>query len=53
MSDWLSEFAYKVDLKPSYFIITGMITLFIALTTVSIEAIRAANKNPVEALREE
>ncbi len=53
MQNWLSDFAYKIALKPSYFIMTGIITLFIALATVSVQAIRAANKNPIDALREE
>ncbi|NAS31878.1 FtsX-like permease family protein [Flavobacteriaceae bacterium R38] len=53
MGNWLSNFAYKIALKPSYFIITGIITLLLAIATVSTQAINAASKNPVDALREE
>jgi len=49
---WLSGFAYKIELKIWYFLMTGIITLFIALATVSVQAIRAANKNPIDSLRE-
>ena len=35
------------------FTLAGVIALFIALLTVSIQSYKAANKNPVEALRYE
>ncbi|NAS31877.1 FtsX-like permease family protein [Flavobacteriaceae bacterium R38] len=50
---WLSGFAYRIDLKIWYFLFTGVITLLIALATVSLQAIRAANKNPIDALKTE
>jgi len=53
MKDWLSEFAYRIDLKIEYFLITAFFALFVALVTVATQAIRAANRNPVDALREE
>jgi ABC-type lipoprotein release transport system permease subunit len=50
---WLNSFAYRIDLQVWYFIGAGLITLFIAWTTVAVQAIRAATANPVEALRYE
>ena len=51
--NWLNSFAYRIDLSPWYFITAGVITLFIAWLTVSTQAIRAANINPVQCLRDE
>ncbi|NER13022.1 FtsX-like permease family protein [Leptobacterium flavescens] len=51
--NWLTSFAYKIDLRLWYFILAGIGALVVALLTVSSQAIRAAFKNPVEALREE
>jgi len=52
-NDWLTQFAYRIPLHVSYFINAGFIVLLIALITVSFQAIQAAKKNPIEALREE
>jgi putative ABC transport system permease protein len=35
------------------FVITGIITLIIALTTVSIQTLKAAKANPVKSLKTE
>jgi len=53
MKSWLQTFAYRIDLNISYFILAGLITLLIAVTTVSYLAINAANKNPIRALKYE
>jgi putative ABC transport system permease protein len=53
MKSWLQNFAYHIDLKVEYFILSGLITLLIAITTVSYLAVNAANKNPVKALNYE
>jgi predicted permease len=52
-NNWLSGFAYKIHLELWYFLAAGAIALFIALATVGAQAIRAANKNPIDALRNE
>ncbi|WP_199852644.1 ABC transporter permease [Aquimarina sp. Aq78] len=52
-SNWLSGFAYRIPLKVWYFIGAGCIALFVALLTVGSQAIGAANKNPVDGLKEE
>ena len=51
--NWLSTYAYRVNLKLGYFILSGMIAIGITIATVGIQAILAASKNPIEALREE
>ena len=50
---WLQEFAYHIDLGPGVFLAMGALAIAIALVSVSVQAIRAANTNPVEALRYE
>lgn len=52
-NDWLSTFAYKIDLNLGYFLLAGFIIMIVALVSVSSQAIHAAHKNPVDALREE
>ena len=50
---WLQNFAYKTEFKWWIFVVAGLITLIIALLTVSRQSWRAASKNPIEALRYE
>ncbi|WP_273568241.1 ABC transporter permease [Maribacter halichondriae] len=52
-NNWLSGFAYKISLNFWYFAGTGLIALLVAMLTVGSQAIRAANRNPVNALRDE
>jgi putative ABC transport system permease protein len=51
MNKWLQQFAYKIELSWWIFGIAWIITLGIALLTVSWQSWRAATSNPVEALR--
>ncbi len=53
MNKWLESFVYKTDLSWWVFVLAGSMTIMIALVTVSWQSWRAANKNPVEALRYE
>lgn len=50
---WLDSFAYRIDLEWWYFISAGLMSLFIAWITVGMLAIKAANTNPTECLKEE
>lgn len=53
MNKWLQNFAYKTSLSWWVFVLAALITVGIALVTVSIKAIRAAIANPVKSLRTE
>ncbi len=53
MKKWLLNFAYKTDISIWIFLLAGGIALFIALVTISIHSIRAANSNPADSLRYE
>lgn len=53
MHDWLQEFAYKIDFSWWIFLLSAFLSLFIALITVSYQAIKAARANPVKSLRTE
>jgi len=53
MNNWLQEFAYRIDIGWWVFAVAGISALFIALVTVSLQAIKAALANPVKNLRTE
>ncbi|MBN2775730.1 MAG: ABC transporter permease [Prolixibacteraceae bacterium] len=53
MNKWLSGFAYKTEMDWWIFALAGILSLGIALLTVSFQSWKAATKNPVEALRYE
>lgn len=53
MSRWLENFAYKTALSWWIFALAGIVSLLVALLTVSWQSWRAATRNPVEALRYE
>ena len=53
MSLWLENFAYRVDIRISWFIISIVGLLLVAECTVIIQSMHAANRNPVDTLRYE
>ena len=53
MHKWLQDFAYRIDISWLVFISAGLAAVLIALITVSLQAIKAANANPVKNLRSE
>lgn len=53
MHVWLETFAYRINISWWMFVAAGSGTLFIALITVSFQAIKAAIANPVKSLRTE
>lgn len=53
MNKWLQNFAYRIHISWWIFAIAGALAVFIALITVSFQAIKAAMANPVESLRTE
>jgi putative ABC transport system permease protein len=53
MRGWLKDFSYRISLSVWVFVFAGMVTLLIALLTVSFQAVRAAFANPADSLRYE
>lgn len=53
MNKWLQGYTYRINISWGIFLIAGLIAMVIALITVSFQAIKAANANPVESLRSE
>lgn len=53
MSNWLQDFAYRIDIKAWQFAIAGSAALVVAWLTVGWVSIRAALMNPVKSLRNE
>ena len=53
MNKWLEDFAYRININWTVFLVAGLCTLLIALLTVSFQAIKAAIANPVKSLRTE
>ncbi|MDG1437529.1 MAG: ABC transporter permease, partial [Emcibacteraceae bacterium] len=51
MEQWLSTFAYRIDISLAYFLFAGGITLIIAWAVVAGHAIKVARANPIKALR--
>ena len=53
MNQWLSAFAYRTPISWWMFALAGLIAVFIAVITVSFQAIRAAVANPTKSLKTE
>jgi putative ABC transport system permease protein len=53
MNNWLQDFAYRININWWMFLMAGVITILIALFTISFQAIKAALANPVKSLRSE
>ncbi len=53
MDKWLQNYPYRIGINAWIFIFAAVLVLFIALATVSFQAIKAAIANPVNSLRSE
>lgn len=53
MHKWLENFAYRTGINAWQFVGAGLLTVSIALITISFQTIKAALANPVESLRTE
>ena len=53
MHQWLQDYAYRINISWWLFAAGGVVSIIIALITVSFQAIRAAIANPVKSLRTE
>jgi len=53
MNKWLEDFAYRINIGWTIFLVAGISTLLVTLITISFQAISAALANPVKSLRTE
>jgi len=53
VNKWLQDYAYRVNISWWIFLVAVLLTLLIALVTISFQAIKAAVANPVKSLRTE
>lgn len=53
MNKWLDNYVYRTKAEWWVFALASIITFLIAIVTVSIQALRAAQANPVDSLRDE
>ncbi len=53
MRKYLEDYAYKIELGPSIFLLAVAITFLVALLTVGYRSLKAALVNPVQSLRSE
>ncbi len=53
MYQWLQGFAYRVSIDAWAVLFAGLASLFIAILSISFQAVRAARENPVKALKNE
>lgn len=53
MNEWLSDFAYKINIGLESFLISALIAFAIAVITIGFQAIKAALANPVKSIKYE
>lgn len=53
MNQWMSDFAYQVQISPFVYVTAGLIVLAIAFLSVLYQALKAALINPSDTLRNE
>ena len=53
LNHWLSGFASRIELSLLPFMLSGLFTLLLTITIVSLQSYKAANANPVDSLKYE
>jgi putative ABC transport system permease protein len=53
MNNWLQSYAWRINIAWWVFGVTGLFAMLVAVTTISIQAVKAALANPVKSLRNE
>lgn len=53
MHQWLLQYAYRISIGWSVFVVAGVLATLVALLTVGFQAVKAALANPVKSLRSE
>ena len=52
MSDWLSQFSYRITLSPLIFLAAGAVCFLISLLSTIIQSWVAANENPIKHIKD-
>jgi putative ABC transport system permease protein len=53
MNKWLENFAYRITIEWWMLVLAGVLSIFIALLTISFQSVKAALMNPVRSLKSE
>ena len=53
MNAWLQNYAHRISITPTAFVITGVVEIVLAFVCVGFIAIRAASLNPAQVLKDE
>jgi putative ABC transport system permease protein len=53
MNKWLQDFAYRINISWTVFVVAGLSAMIIAFLTISFQAVKAAIANPIKSLRSE
>jgi putative ABC transport system permease protein len=53
MQKWLQDFAYRIEVNWLVFALVALLSVLIALITISFQSVKAAIANPVKSLRSE
>jgi putative ABC transport system permease protein len=53
LNKWLQDFAFRINIPVWVFFAAALLTMIVALATVSVQAIKAAWANPIKSLRTE
>nr|WKN38847.1 ABC transporter permease [Tunicatimonas sp. TK19036] len=53
VDQWLQNFAYQINLSWWIFALAGTVAIIVAVSTVSVQSVKAATANPVDSLRNE
>lgn len=53
VSNWLENFAYRISLSPTYFVVAGALMLLIAWLTIVTQTVKSAQVNVSESLKAE
>lgn len=51
LHQWLNNYAYRIQMRPSVFLLAGGITLLLAWLTILFRTLQSASLNPVDTLR--
>ena len=52
MNDWLKDYDYRIPLSPWIFLAAGLFCLLVAFLSVLFQSWQAANRNPIESLKD-